>query len=113
MFGQVMATLALAAFVGLCVVTVLKGRGRFILIVVLGLPVLVLIGLLALGAAAFGDDAAELGVVFLLVGGVVLVLPVVGAVRLAQYSSWWAERFYDDEKRRRAHFRDRTQAKNK
>ena len=90
---EVMVPLALAGgLVGLCVVTTMKGRSRIVRAVALCIPVLALIIMAGLFDMVSGGTPLGLKAAGVLVGGFVLLAPLVGALMPARASSRWARR---------------------
>jgi len=90
---EVIPLVLAGGWVGLCVVTGLKGRRRIVLAVALCIPVLAFIvasGLSGMGGG--GGTPFELKVIGVLVGGFVVLAPLIGAVMRARPLSRWARR---------------------
>jgi len=81
------------------VISVLKGRSWVVVLTVGSVLLLFFISLMAFGASVSGDEPGGFlnGAGFLVVGLGVSV-PTVGAALVAKPSSWWARRFYDEER---------------
>ena len=89
--------------IALVIIDALKGRVRMIAIAFALLPIAI-VALLAINAGEFAEDLpgwllALIGTPLLVTFYLTLIVP---AFRLGKPGSWWAQKYYDDEKAARA-----------